>query len=255
MNPDLPRWNIVLHAWRILIENSGAALRLSVLPFLLLVVMHRVTAIVDPQGPAAILWQFLYIVIFTVPVALLLVPWYRLILSARWPELANRPNSAWYVAFILRTLGLELMLYAVQFPSIVASIMATMGDGEPDLELMKMATTFLLVLPLGFYLYGRAGLALPAAAGGHVDTYRRAWDTTAGAGWRVGIIVFLLWVSFIIIGALLTGITDAGAPPPHGFAGSVIDAAVDIVRELTLAAGLALVYLHYSGAPAEDVFS
>jgi hypothetical protein len=41
--------------------------------------------------------------------------------------------------------------------------------------------------------------------------------------------------------------------PP--FLGAAVRAAIDVVRELVMAAALALVYLHYHRTPVEDVFS
>jgi hypothetical protein len=255
--PDLPRWGIVLQAWRVLIENSGAALRFAVLPFLILLAMHRLIDIVEPAGLQAFGWQLLYVAVFPIPAALLLVPWYRLILSAQRPELARRPTRWWYVAFMIRTLGLELMLFALQIPAMVAGIMAMQNGGAPDPELGRLAgMLFLLALAPGFYLYGRAGLSLPAAAGGDDDSYGRSWRVTAGAGWRVAGIVFVLWLLFFIIGLMVSGAPAEGAAPaPPAFVDAVVSAAIDVVREFTMAAALALVYLHYSRAPVEDVFS
>jgi len=252
--PDLPRWGIVLQAWRVLIENSGAALRFAVLPFLILLAMHRLTDIAAPEGFQIIGWQLLHVVVFPIPSALLLVPWYRLILSAQRPDLADRPARWWYVAFMTRTLGLELMLFATQTPSLVASIMAMETGGEPDPNLALLAfMSFWLALAPGFYLYGRAGLSLPAAAGGDDDSYGRSWRVTGEAGWRIAGIIIVVWFPFFIIGGMVSGATVEGVPPV--FLDAVISAAIDVVREFAMAAALALVYLHYHKTPVEDVFS
>lgn len=255
--PDLPRWGIVLQAWRVLIENSGAALRNAVLPFLILLALHRLIQIAEPEGMQAFAWQFLYVAVFPIPAALLLVPWYRLILSSQRPELANRPAYWWYFAFMIRTLGLELMLFAFQIPALVAGIMAVEGSGPPDPELVRLARLlFLLALAPGFYLYGRAALSLPAAAGGDDDSYGRSWRTTDGAGWRIAGIVFALWFMFRVISELVFGApTEGVAPGPPGVLESALLAAIDVVRELAMAAALALVYLHYGRAPVVDEFS
>ena len=247
--PDLPRWGIALQAWRILIEHSGAALRIAILPFLILLAMHRLVGIVAPAGLQAFGWQLLYVAVFPIPAAVLLVPWYRLILSAQRPELAHRPARWWYVAFMIRTVWLELMLFAFQTPSLVAGIMAMENGDTPDLGLAQLALLFLLVgLAPGFYLYGRAGLSLPAAAAGDDDSYGRSWRTTDRAGWRIAGIVFLLWFTFFVISGLLP-VTSPG------IVASAVSAAIDVVRELAMAGALALVYLHYRRTPVEDVFS
>ncbi len=246
--PDLPRWGIVFEAWRLLIEHSGAALRNAVLPFLLLLAMHRVVAVVAPAGLEAVAWQLLYVLVFPVPAALLLVPWYRLILSAQWPELARRPARWWYTAFMIRTLGLELMLFVFHLPSMVTGILALQNGETPDPRMAQLTVLFLAALAPGFYLYGRAALSLPAAAGEGDDSYRRSWRTTEGAGWRIAGIVFVLWLMFFMISGMTSGV-------PPGFAASVIGAVIDVFRELAMAAALALVYLHYGRTPVEDVFS
>ncbi|UCH74262.1 MAG: hypothetical protein JSU82_18530 [Rhodospirillales bacterium] len=240
--PDLPRWGIVLQAWRLLIEQSGRALRSAVLPFLLLMALHRLGDIVAPEGFQLIGWGLLTVVLFPVPAALLLVPWYRTILSAKWPELAGRPAQWWYVSFMLRTLGLELMLLVFQIPSAVAGVMAMEGGGAPDPQLTGLGSLlFLAALMPGFYLYGRAALALPAAAGQGDDSYGRSWRTTAGAGWRIAGIVFLIWFPFFLLNGMVS--VPAGASP--GLLSAATGAAIDIFRELAMAAALALVYLHY----------
>ncbi|MDH3230728.1 MAG: hypothetical protein OEN55_13130 [Alphaproteobacteria bacterium] len=246
--PDLPRWGIVLLTWRILIENSGAALRNAVLPFLILLAMHRLTGIVAPAGFHLIGWQMLHVAVFPIPAALLLVPWYRRILSAQRPELANRPARWWYVAFMIRTLLLELMLFASQIPSMVASVMAVESGGAPDPELARLALMFFLVaLAPGFYLYGRAGLSLPAAACGDDDGYVRSWRMSGGAGWRIAGIVIVVWFPFFIISGMVSGVPAEGtAPAPPAFLDAAMSAAIDVVRELAMAAALGLVYLHYS---------
>ncbi len=252
--PDLPRWGIALQAWRVLIENSGAALRVAVLPFLMLLAMHRLIDVAEPAGSQVFGWALLNVVIFPIPAALLLVPWYRLILSAQRPDLADRPARWWYVAFMIRTLWLELMLFAFQTPALVAVIMATQNGDTPDPELVQLARLlFFLALAPGFYLYGRAGLSLPAAAGGDNNSYGRSWRMTGGAGWRIAGIVFVMWFSFYIIGGIVSGATAEGAPP--GILVSALSAAIDVVRELAMAAALALVYLHYGKPPVADVFS
>jgi len=247
--PDLPRWGIALQAWRILIEHSGAALRIAILPFLILLAMHRLVGIVEPVGLQAFGWQLLYVAVFPIPAALLLVPWYRLILSAQRPELADRPARWWYVAFMIRTLWLELMLFAFQLPSLVVGIMAVDSSDTPDpgVALLVLLLFFVTLVP-GFYLYGRAGLSLPAAAAGDDDSYGRSWRTTDAAGWRIAGIVFVLWFTFFVISGMLPGTSP-------GILASAINAAIDVVRELAMAAALALVYLHYGKAPVADVFS
>jgi len=246
--PDLPRWGIAFEAWRVLIENSGAALRSAVLPFFMLLAMHRLADVLAVNGLGEIGVHFLVVLIFPVPAALLLVPWYRLILSAQRPELAGRPAQWWYIAFMFRTLGLELMLFVFQLPILIASIMVPQDIETPEPRLaLLMWMLFLLVAP-GFYLYGRAALSLPAAAGAGDDSYGRSWQVTAGAGWRIGGIVAIPWIIFLLISWMLSGI-------PAGIPASVVGAAIDVARELTMAAAIALVYLHYDRTPVADVFS
>ncbi len=254
--PDLPRWAIAIEAWQILIEKSGAALRNAVLPFLILLAMHRISDVVAPAGPAAIAWHLLFVAVFPIPMALLLVPWYRLILSAQRPELADRPARWWYVAFMIRTLGLELMWFAFQIPSVVVGMMAMDGGGAPDPQLAGLAfILFVAALAPSFYVYGRVGLALPSAAAGEDDSYGRAWRMTGGAGLRIAAISFVVWFPFFMIGALLAGAPAEGTPPPPDFLDAVVAAAIDVFRELAMAAALALIYAHYGRPPVEDVFS
>ena len=204
--PDLPRWAIAIEAWRVLIENTGAALRNAVLPFLILLAMHRLTDIVAPEGLQALGWQLLFVAVFPIPMALLLVPWYRLILMAQRPELANRPARWWYVAFMIRTLALELMWLVFQLPSMVAGIMAVEGGDLTDPRLALLAfLIFVVALAPSFYVYGRIGLVLPAAASGDDDSFGRSLRLTGNAGWRIAGIAFVVWFPFFIFGVMVSG--------------------------------------------------
>jgi len=245
---ELPRWGIVSAALRLPIEHSGAALRNAPLPFLMLVAMHRLTAIVEPAGLQLVAWQFLYVAVFPIPAALLLVPWYRLILSAQRPELADRPARWWYVAFMIRTLCLEMMLFVFHLPSLIANVLAVQDGGASDPQLARLTLILLAALAPGFYLYARLALVLPAAAGAADDSYARSWRMTAGAGWRVAGIVFALWFMFLLLDGAVAGI-------PPGILAATTDACIDVVRELAMAAAIALVYVHYDRTPIEDVFN
>lgn len=251
---DIPVWETAVASWRDLLENAGVALRSTVLPFLLILALNRIGVWLEPRGMASVAWAFAYTVLFTVPAMLLLVPWYRHLLSAAAPGLAGPAAPWWSAVFLARTVALELLLFAVLLPSQIAFVPIAEAGGKPDpAQLSTVSILFLALLP-GLYFYGRSSMALPAAASEGDHRFTRSWRMTATCGWRIVGVLLLCALPIFLIGMGMAGppADTASPPPPPTFLKSALGAALSVTGELIAATALARIYLRLGNNMMED---
>lgn len=255
MNTDdeIPVWETAFASWRYLLENAGAALPAAALPFLLILALNRIGVWLDPHGMAALAWGFAYTVLFAVPATLLLVPWYRRVLSAAQSGPSGRPAAWWSAVFLARTLALELLLFTALLPAQAVFVRIEEAGGEPDpAQFSTVLILFLALLP-GLYFYARSAMALPAAASEGDHRYARSWRLTASSGWGiVGVLLLCAVPVFLVSLGLAEPASDAASPPPPSFLKSALSAALSVTGELVSATALAHVYLHLGGGMTED---
>lgn len=249
---DIPVLETAFASWRELLQHAGAALRYAALPFLLILALKRIEVWLDPQGMAALTWGFAFTVLFAAPATLLLVPWYRYMLSAT-PEFAARPAMWWSAVFLARTMVLELLLFAALLPSQAVFVQIQAAGGEADPALSSMVLILFLLLAPALYLYARSAMVLPAAATEGDHAYSRSWRMTASSGWRIVGILLLCALPLYLIGLGLAGPRpEAGLLPTTSFVRSALTAALAITGELISATVLAHLYLRLGGGDEED---
>lgn len=249
---EIPVWETAFASWRALLENAGVALRCAALPFLMILALGRLGVWLDPQGMAQAVWGFAYTVLFAVPATLLLVPWYRHLLSAAEPGLAGRAASWWSAMFLARTIALELLLFAVLLPSQILLIRIEAAGGEPDPGQSSTVLILFLALLPGLYFYVRSAMALPAAASEGDHRFARSWRMTVSGGWHIVGVLLLCALPIFLIGLGMVGPPpETGPPPPPGFLKSALGAALSVTGELIAATALAHIYLRLGGGAAE----
>lgn len=185
----------VIESWRLVVGNAAALVRVAAIPFLIFVALSRIEAVFRPEGIAELPWALLFIILAAGPAVMLLMPWYRMLLLAADPSLASRPAAWWSIMLMLRWVGLDVMFFAMLAPVTMISIQATAAglDSAPRGEIFLL---YFASIAFGSYLiYGRMGLALPAAAAESDHGYRRSWAATGNTGWRIGIAILLCALS------------------------------------------------------------
>lgn len=237
--PPLPVWDIVVESWRQVAGNAAAWLPGALFPFLMLVALNRLDAWLDSPDFAGLPWRFAYVLLYALPMAWFLVPWYRQIM----PSATLPAAGADYVRFALRLLGLDVAFFVATLPMRAAMIQLLALDDQPDPQLSGTFLIAALLVPPALYAYARCSLAIPAAAAGADDRYERAWRATEDNGWRI--VGAALLVSAPVV--LLTIFLPARDPEmPPSFAMSVIVSAVQIALELLVATVLARVHARLS---------
>ena len=242
----------VTESWRLVAGNVAKAARMALLPFLMFMALHRLEDAVTPEEGMAILgWRLLFTILMALPAAMLLMPWFRLLLAGHDPAMANPPSTSWTGVLMLRWVGLDIMFFAALAPIMAINIQANMaGPGAPA-NMGGMYILFWAVFILGAYLiYGRMGLSLPAAAAQSDHSYRRAWAGSGGFGWRIGFAVILCWLSILMPVDILRGSLELEDPTAAVlFIDAVLDALFRTVNELLSAAVFAQFYIAANTRP------
>ncbi len=214
-------WKIFRHAWRQLFGNFGAAIKVSLVPFLsgMLIFLAFIfgagflnatqydTAftLTSPGAVLMIIIGFVFLLLFAISIA---VNWHRYILLAEqprwWPRLHRGPILIYLGRAIL--IGLVWILPIGIFVVISRAISTNTAFGLGILGLGIFAIAVILILPLWL----RLSASLPGAAIAG-ETIGKTWNATRGA---YGTLMMLtLFLSFI---GRLCAVPDLVVPQPHG---------------------------------------
>ncbi|MBE9558603.1 MAG: hypothetical protein IMF08_17225 [Proteobacteria bacterium] len=242
----------VIESWRLVIANAGELARIALVPFLLFIALNRLEATFEPEGMGILARDLLFTVLAAPPAAMLLMPWYRRLLSTADPAMAARPAMWWSVALMVRWVGLDIMVFAALAPVLAMAIQADAAGGEaaPPPEILFIYLTTIII---GFYLfYGRMGLSVPAAAAESDHRYRRSWVATRENGWRIGLAFLLCWVPIQFLIEILGEPLDVENPTmAMQYFNAALGAAVRVLSELVGAAVFAQFYLAQTAPPLE----
>lgn len=192
-------WNIVQHAFKIVFGNLRYALRASIIPFLIMMVVLFVLAkllglplYLDPTAapPAGLEAAISVYTLVSIPFYLFIfgwiaVTWHRYILLEEYPrtvpEISNRPIGA----YVGRTLMMILQLIVAMIPVfmvvmlIVGVLFGAQGPEGLQLDNPSGFSFGIIVGTLMTYLWFRIGVSLPAVAIGKPMNSREAWQQTA----------------------------------------------------------------------------
>jgi len=185
---------IIRHAFSMIFGNFGQALRVSVGPFLILIVVFALAGVfmrsVSTAGPGlAMIWLLIAtaaLIIFS----WIAVAWHRFILLEEYAGLLPRFEMPAIGPYVQTTFLLALILIACMLPVIFI--------GAPLAQILGTGGTSVvgfLVGVLTLYLLFRFGMTLPAVAIGKPQTFRKSWDATrdaSGTLWGVAAILALM---------------------------------------------------------------
>ncbi|SDH34690.1 hypothetical protein [Alloyangia pacifica] len=174
-------WRIFLHSLRMVIDNIGTALRVSLVLYLVQVASQIATYLhpseTGPDGmPVTMIGvPALALMVLAVLASLwIAVAWHRFVLTGEEPR-GWLPQ--WHGGEILGYFGRSILIALVIFLGMMLSAIpvALVGAAVPALAPVLV---FGLV-GLGGYLFFRLGLILPASALGEKLTLKQAWRATS----------------------------------------------------------------------------
>jgi len=215
---------IVLHTLKMIFRNIGQALRVSVGPYLILIVLSFLVFMMfgglggpmmsgdgsGALGPA--LATVLLIPLFLFVTSWVAVSWHRFILKEEYtgllPEVSGRP--IWPYAWKAILLGLIVMLLAIPLFFILGALSLPFMGVEGGGGFPIIATiTFMIVFVLISVVSMRLGIALVGTALGAPMAFRDAWTATAPVNGTIVGVAVLLGVFNAVISLLLIPITYA----------------------------------------------
>ena len=252
-------FQIIRHAFAMVFGNLGQALRVSVGPYLLLIVafvavfgglgaFSQLTNLATGQMPpdqmiasgGSIALGVVMLLIVTIFVAAwVAVSWHRFILLEEYsgilPAVSGRPiwpyvgRSIIYGLFVgLVALGLGLVV------GVVTTVLFAMSPTIGAVGTLILGALLGVVLSLVWF---RIGVALPAVAIGKPITMREALNATAKInGTILGIVVLIVVVSMI------AGVATAGLYGIHPALGFAVDV---VVQWVTLMVGVSILTTLY----------
>jgi len=251
---DMNTWDIVTKSVGALVDNIGAAARISGAIFVLTVFVSTTINVTmmgqlqpyqfDPEAvtlpPNAILATFLTTIFSMVAFTWVTVNWHRFILLS---EDSNRLLPGWnarrIITYVLRSIGIALLIsvFLIFISAIFLAFMSILGLGA---FLNFMPFVMMIVF---FYAFYRFGLILPAAALDEKFSFAKSLAQTAPlapAIWGLAAVNFALTVTMISIASLTA---------TESVIGVILGAAVQWVMILLSASFLTTLYAYCKDNP------
>lgn len=238
---------LVLHSFRLLFRNFAEALKVSVAPLILavllgiaafsvsgvtpaMIAMASFTGRMPPNGLLAILFIGA-VMIFTF--SWIAVAWHRFVLLEEYPGYVPAVTDRPIWPYVWRTLGLGLLMFMVMtfLSIIVGMILPLTGQGAVGIVALIIGTVLT-------YVWLRSALILPAVAVGEELKLRDAWSVSAPRSRAI------FGVALILVGLnLMVGMGQQALIPP-GAVAVVVSLAVGWVTLMVGTSILTTLYGH-----------
>lgn len=244
-------WQLVRHAFVMIFGNLCQALRVSVIPYAILIAAWTLVFVTsglplttDPEVMAAsggnigamTLLLFLALIVFSVFVfGWVAVSWHRFILCEEYtafvPAISDRP--IW--PYIGRSFLLGLLITVIAIPVFIVVGLLSAPFAEASMVVPFIAA--LAGISGLAYLWMRWAIVLPSTAIGVPMTGSEAWAATAPHAQTIFVVVLILMAINVIPAVLLQGVY-AAAP--------IIGVVVDVVIQwVTIMLGLSILTTLY----------
>jgi hypothetical protein len=210
-------WEIVRHSFAMLFRNLGSALRISLGPIAVAILISVVVITVMQVSAARIVWDLsqgtvspavsvtvlLLMLVYVFVSAWIAVSWHRFILLEEYPGLLPALSGRPVLPYVGKTFLLGLVMILAMIPALLIVGLLT--------NLFGPTSGILSVLGIGLALYVsyvwlRIGLALPATALGQSMGVGEAWRSTAphaNAILSTGALLILLNTGASIVSGIL----------------------------------------------------
>lgn len=247
-------WQLIRHSFAMIFGNLGQALKVSVIPYGILVVaivfIFSVAGIpmsgYDPStfaaeagsiSPLAILLMFALVIFAIFVFGWVAVSWHRFILKEEYTALVPAVSGRPIWPYIGKSLWLGTIVFLIAIPvlivvGLVAAPFISAGSG-----LIVPLILTLAGLTAVAYFWMRWAISLPATAIGDQMSLKEAWEITAPMSSTLFGVALILMAINTVPTALLQGVY--GASPVLGFI-------IDIVLQwITVMLGLSILTTLY----------
>ncbi len=229
-------WKLLMHALRMLFANLPAAIRVSWLPFLLMVVANwyylrymRGVMVMMPHGPSiepARLGEYGLVVLgYTILTGVLFawiaVGWHRYILLEEEPGAVAAPPMSRVLAYFGRSILLALIvviptaLVGVVLGAMIGVIAAAGQVSSPGAATAFGVFVGLVIWFVALFFFYRFGIVLPATAIGRPLGFGEAWRATRGTLGAILLLTLIMTLVGILSNILLTGRVGFATLPPR----------------------------------------
>jgi hypothetical protein len=135
---------------------------------------------------------------------------------------------------------------------------------SPEAALRLAATTLIVLLPLGLYVFSRLIFTTPVAAveqSGPLAIIRRSWQLSRGSVWTLIGFILLVAILFLVINLAVTAVVGillalAAGPPEPGSLGAIlmliVDALLNTVIAVYMTVMVARLYAQLAGAASAE---
>lgn len=246
-------WQLVRHAFVMIFSNLGQALKVSVIPYALLIaawvfffVSSGIPMSADPEvmgasagafGIVAFL-LFLALIVFSVFVfGWVAVSWHRFILREEYTALIPAVNDRPIWPYAGRSLWIGLIITLIAIP--VFMVVGFIAAPFASVSLIVPALAMLAGITVLAYLWMRWAVALPSIAIGEPMKGSEAWAATAPYSKTILMVVLILMAINVIPAILLEGVYAAA--PIVGF---VVDVAMQWITVMLGLSVLTTLYGH-----------
>jgi len=218
---------IVEHSFRLLFRNLSDALKISVGPYLIAIVLSAIVLLVTavpldvalmalreggqhqiPGGPLALLGMLLVMLIVLFVSGWVGVSWHRFILREEYPAILPSLSDKPIWPYVGKTLLLGIVIVVISIPvGLVLGLTAAALIGGPDAAGAPVAG-FAVGLILGSFLswlWLRWGLILPATAVARPMTMSESWNATRPLSGAI-FTALLILVALNLVVSLVVGL-------------------------------------------------
>ena len=260
-------WKIFARALRLIVDNLGAALRVTVVPMTLVVVAGvliggpALQTVVNPQGVAQLTPTDMsglagrllpFYAVALAAYAWAAIGWHRFVLLGEdggWIPDLRGGRLLGYVGRAL-LLGLVMILVAVALFLPGALVIGTLAAISEYLAALVGSVAYVAFVLFMIVLFYRLSPILPAAAVDRRLAFREAWDATSGSAGAMLLIAVLTFVLSLL--AQIPTFLDAGIGGAPGAITLVYTLVTQWFFLLLGVAVLTTIYGHYvEGRPLE----
>lgn len=196
MEKRIPVWKTLSDAFIFVADHLGMLFNALIIPLILFVAIEFgfLFLAVSSTEPSPAL--------FLKGLAEILIYAWMINVSCRVVITQTRGSSRWTAAETWTAIWLLCLTFVITLLSgaVAFAIFAVLSFISAPLGMIAAGITFMI---LHVYLFARFILVFPATAMGDKASFREAWEMSAGNGWRLVFLFFLVPFLYFLVGGIL----------------------------------------------------